>query len=394
MNSEYVLKLAELVMLSGKCVLFIGAPGTGKTRSCIEISRRLTGIEPRIIVGRGDLSYEDLVYTYELRNQVPRVVLGELALSVLASWVRLVNNEAPVWFVIDEVNRFNVDLALGDLFIGLDLEHRRRAKVIPLDVLRALIESKDFVEALSAIVGLGVENVEKSLRLIEERFRGYGYVPIPYSWRALATMNVVDRSHLFRLGFAFLRRFAMILFPSALREFECELNASDIDAYDEVPEAAISEAYRELSLCSEDIGVPSDRALYSLTLSRKSVEDALRRFNSVVRVFNYFARKMDSVGIDIGYSTYVDLCRLLTVAYLTDYDDEAQLADLAISSILLPHVGSIAPKLRAELLVLGRTRRIDALSQLFSDVSRVLGSRSRSSYYCEVLSLEVPAATP
>ncbi len=392
MASNDVQNLIELMLLSGKCVLLVGAPGTGKTRLAIEVCRRLTGCEPRVVVGRGDLSYEDLVYRYELRDGSTKIVLGELALSILASWIRLVHRESPIWLVLDEVNRFNADLVLGDLFIGLDLEHRRRAKILPLDMVKTIGRDEDLCKLITDIVQLDENNVRKALQRLENVFRRYGYLPIPYLWRALATMNIVDRSHLYRLGFAFSRRFSMILFPSVFRNFRSELNDSTIEAEASVPSRAIDEAYRELALSSQDIDVPSDRVLYSITLTRGTVEEAVKRFERVAKVFNYIAKEMDSLGIDLGYSIYVDLCRLLTVAHLLNYDDESQLADLAVSSLLLPHVGSIAPKLRAELLLMGRTRRIDALANLFDRVATVLGIRSRSAYYCEVLSLEVPAA--
>ena len=393
MTSGEIRELIELTLLSGKCVLLVGAPGTGKTRIAIEVSRDLTRSEPRIVVGRGDLSYEDLVYRYELRNGSTRIAWGELALSILASWIRLINGGPPIWLVLDEINRFNVDLVLGELFLGLDIEHRRRARVVPLDLLRAAIHDEDLHELLAAITKLDTVDVRRTLTQMGKAFSHYGYLPIPYLWRALATMNIVDRSHLHRLGFALLRRFPILIFPPLFKDFRSELNDEKI-GFETAPvlEDTVHEALRELTLSSEDVGIPSDRVLYSISLSKESVLSALEEFKRVTRVFTHLAKEMSELGIDLGYSIYVDLYRLLTVAHLLNYRDEAKLADLAVSAFLLPHVGSIVPRLRAELLLMGRTKRIDRLSRLLDSVSSILGSDSRSAYYCEVLSLEVPAA--
>ena len=58
---ERKIKDVDLLLMSGKSVLLAGAPGVGKTRSARRIARKYTGIEPVLVVGRGDLSYDHLV---------------------------------------------------------------------------------------------------------------------------------------------------------------------------------------------------------------------------------------------------------------------------------------------------------------------------------------------
>jgi len=53
----------DLLLMSGKSVLLAGAPGVGKTRDARRIARGYTDIEPILVVGRGDLSYDHLVFS-------------------------------------------------------------------------------------------------------------------------------------------------------------------------------------------------------------------------------------------------------------------------------------------------------------------------------------------
>ncbi|NPA96064.1 MAG: hypothetical protein GXO32_00495 [Crenarchaeota archaeon] len=205
-------------------------------------------------------------------------------------------------------------------------------------------------------------------------------------------MNLVDRTHLHRLGFAFLRRFASVLFPSALREFRSSLR--DVEAPEDLRRHVISiaakEAYRELTLSSADIGIESDRSLYSATISERSIEEACRYYDRALRAFLQLAQSVSEIGVEIGYSAFVDVVKLLAVAFLIEFRDEALLADVAASSILLPHVGSVLPRMRAEVLLVGRSRRVEAFEKLVASVLEIFGEGSRSAYCCEVLSLELP----
>lgn len=96
------------------------------------------------------------------------------------------------WVIIDELNRSNFDRAFGQLFTVLS----GQPVVLPW-------ESKD----AKRIVLCPAE---------ETRYPASDYerVPIPGSWRIVATMNVFDKSLLFEMSFALMRRFAFIEVPS------------------------------------------------------------------------------------------------------------------------------------------------------------------------------------
>jgi MoxR-like ATPase len=98
------------------------------------------------------------------------------------------------WLVIDELNRSNFDRAFGQLFTVLsgqsvllpyrDRRSGRRIQLCP-------------DQAAAAQDGTDLE-----------------VIAIPNTWRIIATMNVFDKSLLFEMSFALMRRFAFIEVPS------------------------------------------------------------------------------------------------------------------------------------------------------------------------------------
>jgi MoxR-like ATPase len=97
------------------------------------------------------------------------------------------------WLVIDELNRSNFDRAFGQLFTVLsgqavELPYERvegggRLALVPEDASHKLGDTADVLI-------------------------------VPSSWRVIATMNVFDKSLLFEMSFALMRRFAFIEVPS------------------------------------------------------------------------------------------------------------------------------------------------------------------------------------
>src|SRR5262249_13753397 len=104
--------------------------------------------------------------------------------------VRAIQNRH--WLVIDELNRSNFHRAFGQLFtilsgqtVELPYTHPRSGKAV---VLRVEVDE------------LPPEGPE--------------IVVIPRSWRLIATMNVFDKSLLFEMSFALMRRFAFVEIPA------------------------------------------------------------------------------------------------------------------------------------------------------------------------------------
>jgi len=98
--------------------------------------------------------------------------------------------EADDWLIIDELNRSNFDRAFGQLFTVLSgqavtLPHERQA-----GSGRLVIAPGDYPNLSGDVIR------------------------VPSTWRVIATMNVFDKSLLFEMSFALMRRFAFIEVPS------------------------------------------------------------------------------------------------------------------------------------------------------------------------------------
>jgi MoxR-like ATPase len=103
------------------------------------------------------------------------------------------------WLVVDELNRSNFDRAFGQLFTVLS----GQSVVLP------------YADPSSGRrIALVLEGSAGSHRYDEA---AYAIVKIPASWRIIATMNVFDKSLLFEMSFALMRRFAFIEVPSPVR---------------------------------------------------------------------------------------------------------------------------------------------------------------------------------
>ncbi len=112
------------------------------------------------------------------------------------------------WLVIDELNRSNFDRAFGQLFTVLS----GQAVELPYE--------RHAGQGRLALVPAGAQH----------GFVGADVLEIPRGWRIIATMNVFDKSLLFEMSFALMRRFAFVEVPSPpLHDFE-ELNRPRLSA--------------------------------------------------------------------------------------------------------------------------------------------------------------------
>jgi len=107
--------------------------------------------------------------------------------------------ERGVILLIDEINRANMDRAFGEFFTVFGGEPGEWA--LPETLLREM----EVYEQQGKIDRWG--------RVLLEEWRKQGAsepLKVPEDFRVIATMNVFDRRHLFTLGYALLRRFAVV----------------------------------------------------------------------------------------------------------------------------------------------------------------------------------------
>lgn len=171
---------------SGKHIVLTGPPGTAKTTLALavaEAGQRL-GLCEDFVLTTATADWT----TYETIGGLRPTSEGTLEFrdGHLLDAVRKQH-----WLIIDELNRSNFDRAFGQLFTVLS----GQPVVLPY-------EDPEELRPI-ALVPEGEATLEK-----------YTNIEIPESWQLIATMNVFDKSLLFEMSYALMRRFAFIEVPA------------------------------------------------------------------------------------------------------------------------------------------------------------------------------------
>jgi len=392
---------ALIALASGKNVLLVGAPGVGKTRLAKMLAGEgMPGFE--IVTCREGLTYDRIVAYYSSRGSGVSLELGPLTKSLLRYWlsIRLGAMVVPGWIVLDEVNRVNIDVVLGEIFTAMDMEHRMSVKIVSEDLLDKVSEFlSSSVTSVATRLNIAVERARDSASELVKAFESFGGVPLPYSYRFLATMNIYDRAQLYRLGHAFVRRFAYIYILPPYEscevtwsdKLEPKLLASDTSKsiYSLLTSAGseiVRQAVKELEIHRhvKSLIEPDSPMIYIESPSNLATQ-ALEYIKSGglcdkgFKLISYVYGLAGELGVELGISPLVDAIKMCiaTGILFSKHVTDKELADLMLSSLVIPQLGVIAPRIRAEAL-LGSEELLKRVRELRKVIEELLGMKSLS----------------
>ena len=180
-DKDILLRQIATALANGKHIIFYGPPGTGKSAIAREICE-CYGVDFSLVTGTSDWSTFDTIGGYMLEDN------GDLRFSTGLFLRSHQDYGVPInrWLIIDEINRADIDKAFGPMFSALAGD----SVVIPQKIEGKYIE---------------IEGKPKDHHIVEpHRFF------IHPEWHILATMNTFDKSSLYEMSYAFMRRFSFI----------------------------------------------------------------------------------------------------------------------------------------------------------------------------------------
>lgn len=211
---EEVVAAALTHLQLGRHLLIIGPPGTGKSTFAANLARAAREGLIDVEAPPADIHMATASANWTAFDTVGGYVPSRVGDLEFRPGVFLRAFRDDAWLVIDELNRADADKAFGS-FMGV-LARAGGAQVLPFELVAG--ETAYPVRILPA----DAEGDDTP-----------GDFRVPDGWRVIGTMNTYDKNSLFRLSYAFMRRFAFIYFAPLDVEQTLEAASQDIDFDDD-----------------------------------------------------------------------------------------------------------------------------------------------------------------
>lgn len=198
-NEEQIIRQITAALKNGKHIILIGPPGTGKSKLAKKICDSCAKGGYTMTTATSDWSTFDTIGGYMQDES------GKLKFSpgvFLKCFQDENGDQINKWLIIDEINRADIDKAFGEMFSALTGD----------DISLSLTRNGKAIEIIGS--PSSGDEVESHRYLI------------PENWRIIATMNTFDKTSLYEMSYAFMRRFAFI--PVDIPK---EINAGLINNY-------------------------------------------------------------------------------------------------------------------------------------------------------------------
>ncbi|PET71741.1 hypothetical protein CN514_06155 [Bacillus sp. AFS001701] len=184
-NKELIIKQVKIALKKGKNIILTGPPGTGKSKMAKEICRSF-GVDYKMTTATSDWSAYETIGGNRPNLDGTLSFKPGLFLNCFKEEKTLIQKND--WLIIDEMNRADIDKAFGALFSALTGDQ------ITLNF------QGDSGNQITV-------RPEKDMDKVS--LNDYEFI-IPKDWRLIGTMNTIDKSSLYEMSYAFMRRFAFI----------------------------------------------------------------------------------------------------------------------------------------------------------------------------------------